>query len=737
MSDIAQFISVFRAQSLSDHQRRVTKRNRQAVSCQACRARKLRCDRSQPCGACAKRGDGEGCRFGAASNTPASSGGKTSNSTPVVPAARASSPRRGADQQPRQEVQLRLQKLEDMVQDLVRDGAGPTVGREPRPSCAVSVAAVPTPTDSEPSPASAPPEGDEAHYGPTHWTALLHHIREIQTALEPRNMPPPEPPLGGACSLGPDLLFGAVSPAITIHDVLAGLPPRQDADRLVGVYFGARFSAVPFIHTGRFRREYEAFWQAPESTSFLWISILFSVMASAAIIVKAKGNAAALGLGAPPDEPRDYAGRAVRCLVRGDYLSARSYSVEAALMVAYTRNIASRDLDPVLWNMFGVATRLAQRSGYHLEPSSRGGGGGGGENMPFRRVSPFEAEMRRRAWFFCEAFDVLLSFQLGMPPVIHEADGDAMPPGNYADEDFDEDTRLMPPPRAALDPTPSLYHHWKSGLCRILRRVVRHALSPSPGDDYSRTCALDSELRRWEADLPSCLAARPIREAGLSEPNHVVMHRVVLELMHGKAVCVLHRRYLRRGRGGGGNDAMFEASRRACRAAALRVLELHEEFDREASPGGRLYEDRYMLSSLTLHDFMIAAMVICLDLNEDGDASDDDYERKMNALRTASRIWSARSDCSRDARHAAAVLRAMLQRLERREQTTVSPPPATGLSEMDGNGQGQEGNGVYQGDFDFATLDEALNDPANLDWNLLDQYLSMDRNGQFSMDLSM
>ncbi|WQF90173.1 Putative zn(2)Cys(6) fungal-type DNA-binding domain-containing protein [Colletotrichum destructivum] len=38
-------------------------RNRPTVSCSTCRARKLKCDRQQPCGACQKRGHEDLCRF--------------------------------------------------------------------------------------------------------------------------------------------------------------------------------------------------------------------------------------------------------------------------------------------------------------------------------------------------------------------------------------------------------------------------------------------------------------------------------------------------------------------------------------------------------------------------------------------------------------------------------------------------------------------------------------------------
>ncbi|KAK1448311.1 hypothetical protein CCUS01_11719 [Colletotrichum cuscutae] len=656
-SDITQFTSVFRAQSLPDGQRRVTKRNPAVTSDGATRHR---------------RGSGAG------------------------------------QQQPRPEVHFRLRKLEDMVQDLVRRGMNSSKDRDrngpqstpapasgPGPTKSTgTVNAVPTPpTDSEPlqsgssstgddSPAPIAIDGDDAYYGATHWTALLHHIREIKTALEPDPTVAPEPPEGGACSIGPDFLFGAVVP-VSLPEVLYSLPPRQDLEKLLGVYFNARFTAVPFIHVGRFQREYAAFWANPESMSWLWISILFSIISNATVIVRGKGNAEALGLNpAKLKEASAYSGRAVQCLIKGNYLAARPYSVEATLLVAYSRVLGSRDMDPVLWNMFGVATRLAQRRGYHLEPSHL--------SVP---ITPFDAEMRRRAWFYCEAFDLLLSFQLGMPAIVHEGDNDAVGPENHPDEDFDENTTTMPPPRPPTEATPSLYYCYKSKLCRILRRVIRHALSPAQ-PAYAETQVLNDTLHAWHAALPAVLRVRPIRETGFTEQNHTVMQRLMLELMYSKAL-------------------------------------------------------------------------------------DEDYERKMEALKTASEIWSRRSDCSKDARHAAAVLRAMVQRISRQRKqqhtdnitsTTATAETAanTGSSSFDGpyrdpalfseslalhsgfgdvdglpgqtpgQGQGFLGEGTYQSDeFDFMALDNALNDPASVDWSMLDQYLMLDRAGELAMDVSL
>ena len=48
----------------------------------------------------------------------------------------------------------------------------------------------------------------------------------------------------------------------------------------------------------------------------------------------------------------------------------------------------------------------------------------------------------------------------------------------------------------------------------------------------------------------------------------------------------------------------------------MRLLELHDEFEQAMQPGGRLHADRYILSSYTLHDFLMAAMVVSLAVKE-------------------------------------------------------------------------------------------------------------------------
>lgn len=87
------------------------------------------------------------------------------------------------------------------------------------------------------------------------------------------------------------------------------------------------------------------------------------------------------------------------------------------------------------------------------------------------------------------------------------------------------------------------------------------------------------------------------------------MRRLICEILHLKSMCVLHRRYLTY------EGSMYEGSRKACCEASLRLLDIQAEFDKHSGEGGRLYEKRYMFTNPTgYHDFLMAAMCICLDL---------------------------------------------------------------------------------------------------------------------------
>jgi hypothetical protein len=434
---------------------------------------------------------------------------------------------------------------------------------------------------------------DVSYRGPTSWFALVESIHDIQNSLQAEE--DEQSTISGAiCE--PDLVCGDLPP-VTNEEVLRTLPERQDVDKLITAYFDAKFVALPFLHVNQFQRRYDKFWESPASTSMLWVSILFSILSCGVTIAGIKGISLSSKLGA--HDSKAYMAMAARCLHSGHYHKAKAMSVEAVVMHTHARNMQKQDGDSAIWVLHGVAVRLAQRQGYHRDAT---------KISP--NITPFEAEMRRRVWFVIESYDVLFSYQQGMPSIIHDDSCDAGQPTNMADDDFDEDSVTFIP-RPHTDPLPILAHITKSAMIPLFRRIMKHALGVKP-ETLPSVAVLGKELDEWYKAIPYCLKYRSVRHTSYTDANHTIFHRVMLELMYHMSRCALYRSCLV----GGGQSNICSLALSVCRDSSLKMLDIHIEIDREVQSGGRLHEDRFMVSSLTLHGFLIAAMIICLELND-------------------------------------------------------------------------------------------------------------------------
>ncbi|KAJ6787780.1 hypothetical protein PWT90_01457 [Aphanocladium album] len=647
--DMAQFTGVFRAGRPNR-----LKRNRQPVSCVACQRRKSKCDKRQPCGACDKRGEGDGCRFGSAARAPGVA---------------------------RQEVQMKLSRLEEMIKGFAgadgssaesSSGAAADPQHPPAPpprrkkqtpkatATTTTINASPPSSAPQPPPSSSgtsttqeasmsvsSPSADQTslpYHGATAWSAVVSSIQDIQHMLQTDSDAESNPEIDTVEDF--DQLLGHTR-SINIEEIKNSLPSKTFTDRVISCYFNAKFHAVPFIHAHQFRRQYEAFWEDPASTDVIWISLLFSVLGAGALLAKAKLTNEP-GLLQSIEEPAFYLGISARCLITGKYLECKPGTVEALLQHAHSRNMQRQDEDRVLWALYGLAVRMAQLQGYHRDPSQ----------LPIP-VSPFEGEMRRRTWFMIMSAELLVALHSGLPPMIYESLTDTDHPINLLDEDFDEDTVVLPPARLPTDPTPILAYIAKSKLSVILRRVMLHALAVKR-PTYEETILLSDQLQAWHDAQPSCLRIRSIRSTAFTDANYTIMHRIMLELMYRKCLCVLHRPYLTEHK----DDPKYDRSRQICREAALAMLEMHIELDYEISIQGRMYEDRFMVSNLTLQHFLLASTVVCVDLSESHDLGTNERQYCKSVLQRSHDVWAARSAYSADARHATKILRAVLNRVD-------------------------------------------------------------------------
>ena len=346
--------------------------------------------------------------------------------------------------------------------------------------------------------------------------------------------------------------------------------------------------------------------------------------------------------------------KAGQTLIAGRYQRAKQYSAEAVLLYGVCKYIQREQQDNDAWVIIGVSARLAMKMGYHRDPSN------------LANISPFEGEMRRRTFFIIEAFDLLLSFQAGLPAMFHEDECDTEPPRNLFDTDFDDNCKALPPSRPPTDSTPMLYYRHKSRLARIFRRIYQHALSLKTSS-YEDTMKLDAELEEAHKDVPPSLQMKPLALSFTDQP-YMILNRLYSDLVYLKSVCVLHRKYISQNR----SDPSFAYSRRACGDAGLQILKYQVELHEACQPGELFHDHKWMLSSLSCHDFLLAAMTICLDLYESHKqpaiSSPEDLEAQVNkydALKHSHGIWTSRRAFSRDARRASSVLDIILHKVPR------------------------------------------------------------------------
>jgi hypothetical protein len=167
--------------------------------------------------------------------------------------------------------------------------------------------------------------------------------------------------------------------------------------------------------------QYERFWQRPLDVPFMWLGLLFSIICSGTMYqqLSPTGAVPLLHQQSPSDQKyliRDYRERIVQCLVLSNYMRSIPYTIETLLIYLHIELSGDNGTTMGCWIILGIILRLPLRMGYHREPSK------------FPRITPFQAEMRRRVWLFLNSLDVFVSVQMGLPRMIRQSQCDTAKP---------------------------------------------------------------------------------------------------------------------------------------------------------------------------------------------------------------------------------------------------------------------------------------------------------------------
>jgi hypothetical protein len=509
-----------------------------------------------------------------------------------------------------------------------------------------------------------------------HWYAIMAEIGEVKKYFEnhkedyTKHLAKVE---AARAHENPGNAFLLQGPAAKDKDeLLAAFPSKADSDRLIARYFNAYDPSVHIVHGPSFQKQYDAHWMNPAGTSVVWLGMCYAMMTLALQSYHRAG-----------DEPPDYRGRALelshehrrltaQCILLADITQPIAQLLETLVLHVQAEYGRSRDAEPSVLLMTGICVRLAIRMGYHRDPG------------PHVNISPFMGEMRRRVWIFVRQIDLLISFQFGMPSIVRSDHVDTQAPRNLYDDEMHEDMKELPASRPSFEATPMTYMIAKSRITFTFGRIVERTGSITNQPSYEETMSFDQQLRDIRASHPPLLQMRTFQDSA-RDPANLIMQRIGLELVYLRSIFVLHRRFIAKGR----DNPRYAYSRRACIDASMEMLTHQATLHEEAQPGGRLRSVKWYISSLTTHDFMLAAMNVCMDLfhaaeterrcrgNGQKSASDpsspttaanmyaeDRRESMMRALEHCITIWESVREDSMEAYKASHGLRVMVDKLK-------------------------------------------------------------------------
>jgi hypothetical protein len=419
-------------------------------------------------------------------------------------------------------------------------------------------------------------------------------------------------------------------------------------------------------------------FEEPNDAPLMWIGLLFSILGLGSLFYAVCGQV----LHPMPESfnsmwemSRIFRDRTAQCLVEVNFLRPKRYTVNTLCFYYALEKFQARDSEFGAYVVLGIIVRVAMRLGYHRDASH------------YPSISPFEGEMRRRVWSMIFQLDLMSSAQIGLPRMIREEDSDTAEPKNLLDTDFDQATTELPHPRPSTDITPVAYAIFMVRLLRQLGLIVDQINSITP-PSYDEVMRLDSKLTETHATLPPSLTMRS-PNLSIADDTYLILRRLALEVCFQKSRCVLHRKYLIPGK----SNLQFRYSRTASVDAAMKLLDVQYIFYTATQPGGQMFGELWRTSALINQDYVLAAMILCLDLAWSMRVEKDlhvNYDseieatwprmERLRAVKSSYDIWCKLSATSALAAKAAETLRAMLKDLE--VSDSAESVPTTSVSKL-------------------------------------------------------
>ncbi|KAE8168167.1 fungal-specific transcription factor domain-containing protein [Aspergillus tamarii] len=287
---------------------------------------------------------------------------------------------------------------------------------------------------------------------------------------------------------------GYGSPGLSDHLVSLNrpllLPPKEKAYQFLNVYLSTIHIAYPFLSRRQLLEELESLWDKDcDNVEYQPWRALFSFIFAIGSYYTSF-----------PHRKETPSSQHFRYFQQGLYFS---YGIDSncslisiwVLLVQCFFLLAICQTDRC-WNTLGLAIRMGQSIGLHVEASSTGS---------TQETSTECRSQQRRTWYSMYVLDRLLALQLGRPMAIHEGDSHVELPSLQDQSAFAMDTN-----EHTLDDThvSSMMAYFRAVICfsSIVSQVICELYRPSqidlrPDQMLHSASSLDQQLAQWKESL--------------------------------------------------------------------------------------------------------------------------------------------------------------------------------------------------------------------------------------------
>lgn len=270
------------------------------------------------------------------------------------------------------------------------------------------------------------------------------------------------------------------------------LPTKEEADALISVYLDQFEQVHRIVHIPTFKREYAHFWESGSKQRYAAFTALVLAMMAVASCVHTHDDLKFIGM---MSNARHWAEKWIWAIDSWQSKQSQKhrrlihYQVACLLYLGKRVNTIKKKR---FWTGSGALIQDGVAVGLHREPSHMGG-----------KIDVYNQEMRRRIWATVQEFDMQASFDHGLPTLLSQLHYDTNAPRNLDDEDFDEDTTVLPPSKPTKEYTFCSFQHLARQSLPLRLELSRLLTGPTSDIDYDQVIRYTNDLTQEIDALPS------------------------------------------------------------------------------------------------------------------------------------------------------------------------------------------------------------------------------------------